>query len=187
MASRKYGAHLLSTHSTFNDVPMKKNRTMLRWVGCASVLALALAMTGCTTTELKSTTRICEERKYIQLHHVAGTSETLNLWKGDAVAMACRKCKTVLYADPDRPRTKFFTPFEHRQYCPGGKSTITVSGSGFNRREQFTHTCAGCGDGSACCCATQKVASPTEGMAPDQLEPNQRRSEGLAGAPAYKG
>lgn len=92
------------------------------------------------------------------------TGAEANLKKGDAVAMVCTKCKTVLYANLDKPHTRFVTPFEHRHYCPGCKSTITTTGVGFGAKEEVKHTCDACGSDSLFCCATKREASPTQGM-----------------------
>lgn len=136
-------------------------RTSLNLIVCLGLLpVLPVVVTGCVSPRAGVT----EERKFIQLHHVANTGAELNLKKGDAIAMACTKCKTVLYANVDRPRTRFFTPLEHRHYCPGCKSVITTTGAGFKTNETVKHTCDSCGDASIFCCATSKSAPLTEGM-----------------------
>jgi len=124
-------------------------------------LVAALFVVGCAS----SRTRIVEEKGFVPLHHVRSTDE-LNLDKGDAIAMACIKCKTVLFANVDQPRTRFAKPawLEHRHYCPGCKSTITITGAGFGAKEQIKHTCEGCGDDSVFCCATKTASTPTTGM-----------------------
>ena len=78
--------------------------------------------------------------------------------------MVCTKCKTVLYADIHKPYSRFVTPFEHRHYCPGCKSTITTTGAGFGTKEEVKHTCEACGSDSMFCCATKREASSTQGM-----------------------
>ena len=88
----------------------------------------------------------------------------MNLKQGDAIAMVCTKCKTVLYANVEKPRTKFLTPLEHRHYCPGCKSTITITGAGFGMKQEVKHTCGACGSDSVFCCATKSVAEETKGM-----------------------
>jgi hypothetical protein len=145
---------------------MKITRHFKHLAAWAALLTVGLAVTGCASSGGKSTTRVYEERKFIPLYHVKNTGDELNLKKGDAVAMACAKCKTVLFADVNRPRNRFFTPFEHRHYCPGCKSTITVTGRGFGAKEQVEHTCDACGSDSVFCCATHRGAPPTEGMSP---------------------
>ena len=124
-----------------------------------ALLALAL-IAGCAS----SGPQVTQEQKFIQLHHVANTGAEANLKKGDAVAMVCTKCKTVLYANLQKPYNRFVTPFEHRHYCPGCKSTITTTGTGFSSKEEVRHTCNDCGSESVFCCATRRDAATTEGM-----------------------
>ncbi len=145
---------------------MKIKTNAIRILGMGGALLGIVVLAGCASPGGKSTTRVYEERKFIPLYHVKNTGDELNLKKGDAVAMACAKCKTVLFADVNRPRNRFFTPFEHRHYCPGCKSTITVTGRGFGAKEQVEHTCEACGSDSVFCCATHGGAPPTEGMSP---------------------
>ena len=143
---------------------MKTKRHIIQLVGGGALLALVLLVAGCASPSTTTATRVYEERKFIPLYHVANTEDTVNFKKGDAIAMACAKCKTVLFADVNRPRNRFFTPFEHRHYCPGCKSTITVTGRGFKAKETVKHTCDSCGSESMFCCATTRSATPTEGM-----------------------
>lgn len=127
--------------------------------GFGALFAAGL-LAGCASSGPRAT----EEQRFIQLHHVANTGEDVNLKKGDAVAMVCTKCKTVLYANIQKPYSRFVTPFEHRHFCPGCKSTITTTGSGFNANEEVRHTCEACGSDSMFCCATARSTSPTSGM-----------------------
>lgn len=154
--------------STHEERIMKTRRNLFRLLTGGSLLALAFVLVGCASPGDKSTTRVYEERKFIPLYHVKNTGEKVNLKKGDAIAMACAKCKTILFADVNRPRNRFFTPFEHRHYCPGCKSTITVTGRGFSANEEVKHTCDACGGDSVFCCSTQREAPPTEGMSPQR-------------------
>ena len=70
----------------------------------------------------------------------------------------------AFYANLNKPYSRFVTPFEHRHYCPGCKSTITTTGAGFGAKEEVKHTCDACGSDSMFCCATKREASPTQGM-----------------------
>lgn len=139
---------------------MKRTNHISRLATLGSLLALAFVTAGCAS----SGPRVTQERKYIRLHHVANTGEELNLQKGDAIAMVCSKCKTILYSNVNERRTSFFIALEHRHYCPGCKSTITTTGAGFNLREEVKHTCDACGSDSVFCCATKGGPTLTEGM-----------------------
>ena len=139
---------------------MKDKKRNYPILGPGSLLALLLAVVGCAS----SGPRVTHEQEFIQLHHVPNAGAEANLKKGDAVAMVCTKCKTVLYADLHKPYSRFVTPFEHRHYCPGCNSTITTTGVGFGAKEEVKHTCEACGSDSMFCCATMRVAPPTQGM-----------------------
>lgn len=141
---------------------MKANAKQLITLGAAFVLSLAAV--GCASSGDKSSVRVVQEERFIPLHHVPNTSSDVNLRKGDTVAMACSKCKTVLVSTVGQPRNHFYIPLEHQHYCPGCKSTITIIGGGFSAKEEIKHTCEACGDDSVFCCATRRGASPTEGM-----------------------
>jgi hypothetical protein len=138
---------------------MSPNSITITTVAVAILLTTAF-VTGCAS----SGPRVTEEQKFIQLHHVADTGVEASLKKGDAVAMGCANCKTVLYVNLQRPYSRFVTPFEHRHSCPGCKSTITTTGAGFSARKEVKHTCNECGSESVFCCATKRAAGPTEGM-----------------------
>ena len=139
---------------------MKNKNPVYPILGFALALMLVLTVVGCAS----SGPQVTQEQRFIRLHHVANTGAEANLKKGDAVAMVCTKCKTVLYADIHKPYSRFVTPFEHRHYCPGCKSTITITGVGFGSKEEVKHTCEACGSDSMFCCATKSEAAPTQGM-----------------------
>ena len=127
--------------------------------------------------------RVIEEKQYIELQHVRDTTEPLNLKKGDTVAMACAKCKTIWvrklvsssssfpynWGYPGAASQYYFPPSKidtwmRKHHCPGCKSTVTITGKWFDRKETVKHTCDACGDDSIFCCATRKGATPTQGM-----------------------
>lgn len=146
----------------------------------SGALALMLFVTGCASSRSNST-RVVEEKQYIQLHHVQDTAQPFDLKKGDAVAMVCSKCKTVWvrklasssssfpyhWGYPGAASQYYFPPrpastWVRQHYCPGCKSTVTITGKWFDGKETVKH----CGDDSIFCFATRKDASATEGMEP---------------------
>ena len=154
-----------------------------------AVCLLAFVAAGCATSGGESKVRVTEEKQYIRLNHVQDTSQ-LTLRNGDSLAMVCSKCKTVWYQSPASTATPFFYPpplragvvgdlgwqrqrwafhdWERRHYCPGCKSTVTTTGAWKDSKETIKHTCDSCGEDSVFCCATQKDAPATKGMAPKQ-------------------
>ena len=126
----------------------------------AVLLLLAVGGVGCAS----SGPRVTEERQFIQLHHVTNTGKDLDLKKGDAVAMACTKCKSVVYSTLNDARRNPWRPLERRHYCPGCQSTITTTGAGFTLKEEVKHTCDACGSDPVFCCATKPGDDATKGM-----------------------
>jgi hypothetical protein len=84
---------------------------------------------------------------------------------GDAVAMVCAKCKSVMVHNvtTEKGHIKIMTVGE-KHTCPGCNSTITVVGTGKGKHDEVRHTCAKCGDDSVFCCATKPGSGPTKGM-----------------------
>lgn len=85
--------------------------------------------------------------------------------KGEKIAMACSKCKTIQVAQVDKERT-FLSWFEPKtkHVCPGcgGHWGYVVYGKG-SRHGDYVHTCSKCGDKSVYCCAT-KIGRRTPDM-----------------------
>ena len=128
---------------------------------------LLLLVIGCAS----SRTYVTEEKKSIPLHHVKNTTDELDLTKGDAIAMACTKCRTVVSKAKSGLSRRFFRPLETRHYCPGCKSTITVTGLGLKSNQEIKHTCVGCGNDSVFRFATKRASAATQGMATKQDNP----------------
>ena len=167
---------------------MNTTKAVATSASLGAAVLLVLGMAGCASSGSKPSVRVVEEKGYIQLHHVQDTSQPLDLKKGDAAAMVCGKCKTVQYhrlTSPSwgfpyglgrRPGTGNYWAWEEqrrayenwsqRHYCPGCKSTITITGTWLNRKETVKHNCEACGDDSVFCCATKKQAAPSDGMEP---------------------
>ncbi len=164
---------------------MNTTKSAATFAGLGVAVLLVLGVAGCASSGGKPRVRVYEENKSIQLRYVADTAAPLNLKKGDATAMVCSKCKTVSYQgftsssrsfwyprrgvgsfgyDDWENQRRTFQDWELRHYCPGCKSTITVTGSWLNGKETVKHTCGVCGDDSVFCCATPGSAPSTDGM-----------------------
>jgi hypothetical protein len=158
--------------------------TETTFASLAAIGLLAFVTAGCASPASKSRVRVTEEKAYIQLGHVRDTSQTVNLKKGHAMAMACDKCTTVRDESLNSSSSKFLYPpqlragivgsrgwqqerwavydWPRRHYCPGCKSTVTTTGTWLNQKETVKHTCDAYADASVFCCATQKDATPTQ-------------------------
>lgn len=166
---------------------MNTAKSIATFTTLGGMLLAALVTTGCASPGRNRSAQVVEEKGFIQMHHVRDTSEPLDLKKGDAVAMVCAKCRTVWYHDVFSPASTFpytylgrpslitpgawareqqrqaFEDWALRHYCPGCKSTVTITGTWLNRRETVKHTCESCGDDSIFCCArTTEAAVPKE-------------------------
>ncbi len=167
-----------------------KMKSLSTIASLGALLALPVIVAGCASPHNHAAVRVTEERQYIQLRHLRDTSQPVASKRGAAVAMACGKCKTLWYPTANGPSGGFIGPWgghlllcggglyhsplvnpvldrqEPWHYCPGCKSTITVTGKGKSRKETVKHTCSACGEDSAYCCARTGHGSPTEGMEP---------------------
>lgn len=161
-------------------------KTMLvpkRFGNLAMLGLLSLVIAGCASAGAKSSVRVTEEKRYIQLNHVQDGSRISVLRKEDAQAMLCKKCKTVQYPSSTSSSYFYTAPLRRgivgdvgwrdgwgsydrawRHYCPGCKSTITTAGRSTAKTKTIEHTCTAGGDESAFCCATGPQKSPTAGV-----------------------
>ena len=90
--------------------------------------------------------------------------------KGQAVAMVCTKCRTVLLSDTNTKKG-FLGWFQSKtkHECPGcggefSMKDVPAGQGGKVSVSEYIHTCSKCGDDSAFCCTTQPGAGPTKGM-----------------------
>jgi len=100
----------------------------------------------------------------LKLNKIETREQVESLKPGDAVAMACVKCKsiTVHNVNTEKGHIKTMTLGE-KHLCPGCNSTIEVVGVGKGAKTKVKHVCKACGDNSVFCCATTG-GKPTEGM-----------------------
>jgi hypothetical protein len=123
--------------------------------------ACALAFTAWLPTHA-----VAQPAKGAQLlmTHVTTADQVENLQPGDAVAMVCEKCKSVMVHNvtTEKGHIKVMTVGE-KHLCPGCNSTITTVGTGKATKNEVKHVCEKCGSDSVFCCAT-KPGSATKGM-----------------------
>jgi predicted RNA-binding Zn-ribbon protein involved in translation (DUF1610 family) len=96
--------------------------------------------------------------------HVTDAGQVENLQPGDAVAMVCEKCKSVMVHNvtTEKGHIQVMT-VGAKHLCPGCSSTITTVGTGKGTKNEVKHVCDKCGSDSVFCCAT-KPGSATKGM-----------------------
>ena len=143
---------------------MKTNKTVSKIVfGMGAAFALVVA------ASLPVTARAAEQMKggphMLHLMGIKTEAEAEALKPGDAIAMVCSMCKSVMIhnVDTQKGHIKVMTVGE-KHLCPGCNSTITVVGTGKGKRDAVKHTCEKCGDESVFCCATKPGAGATKGM-----------------------
>ena len=90
--------------------------------------------------------------------------------KGQTVAMACTKCRTVLLSDANTKKG-FLGWFQSdtKHECPGcgvefSMKDVPAGQGGKVSVSEYVHTCTKCGDDSAFCCATKPGTGATKGM-----------------------
>jgi hypothetical protein len=137
-------------------------------LGSGLVVALAFAAWPSGSVQaaedLKGYERSLQMRG-LQMRGIDTKKEAEALKPGDAIAMACVKCKSVAveYVTLEKGHIKHVTPGV-KHLCPGCNSAITVVGNGKGATRKVTHTCGACGDDSAFCCATKPGTGATKGM-----------------------
>ena len=97
--------------------------------------------------------------------HVTTPSQVDSLKSGDAVAMVCAKCKSVMVHNvtTEKGHIQVMT-VGSKHLCPGCNSTITTVGTGKGAKQEVKHICKMCGDKSVFCCATKPDSAATPGM-----------------------
>tara|TARA_R110002111_G_scaffold24992_5_gene55179 strand:- start:73 stop:537 length:465 start_codon:yes stop_codon:yes gene_type:complete len=93
------------------------------------------------------------------LNHITTQAEAEALKPGDAIAMACSKCKHVMvqHVTKDSSHVKLMTIGEKHKCVCGGTVTVvdTGKGQGQGKNEQVNHVCSNCGDDAMFVCATK--------------------------------
>ena len=132
--------------------------------GMGSALALA------TAASLPVTARAAEQMKggphMLQLMGVKTVAEAEALKPGDAIAMVCSMCTSVMIHNvtTQKGHIKIMTVGE-KHLCPGCNTYIKVAGEGKQgAKDEVKHVCEKCGEDSVFCCATKPGSGSTKGM-----------------------
>jgi formate-dependent nitrite reductase cytochrome c552 subunit len=93
----------------------------------------------------------------MSLKPITTRAEADALKPGDAIAMACTKCKSIMVHNVTKERgqgaAKVMTVGE-KHLCPGCNTYIETVGRGKGAKDEIRHVCEKCGDDSVFCCAT---------------------------------
>ena len=136
---------------------MKTNIINSSLIACA---AFALALTANSAEQVKGGER------QLNLLGIKTKAEADALKPGDAMAMACTKCQSIVvtYVEKDmKGHVTRMVPGE-KHLCPGCSSTIETVGVGKAGKLEIKHVCKACGADSVFCCATKPGGGPTQGM-----------------------
>jgi hypothetical protein len=103
----------------------------------------------------------------LNLKPITTRAEAEALKPGDAIAMACTKCKSIMVHNVTKERgqgtAKVMTVGE-KHLCPGCNTYIETVGRGKGAKNEIRHVCEKCGDESVFCCATKPGSRGTSGM-----------------------
>ncbi len=100
------------------------------------------------------------------LNEIKTREQAEALKPGDAIAMVCAKCKSVMIHNvtTDKGHIKVMTIGE-KHLCPGCNTYIKVAGGGKQgAKDEVKHVCEKCGEDSVFCCATKPGSGSTKGM-----------------------
>lgn len=91
------------------------------------------------------------------MNHIKTQAEAEALKPGDAIAMACSKCKHVMvqHVTKDNSHVKLMTVGQEHKCVCGGTVTVVGTGQGKGKNQEVNHVCSKCGDDAMFVCATK--------------------------------
>ncbi len=137
-----------------------KNKKLLG-AGLVIVMAASLLVTARAAEPMKP----MKGGEMLMMKTISTEAEADALKPGDAIAMSCSMCKSVMVHNvtTEKGHIKVMTVGE-KHLCPGCNSMITVVGTGKGKHDKVTHVCEKCGTDSVFCCATKPGEGATKGM-----------------------
>ena len=135
------------------------NKTGLTRAAIALALAASLPLTARAADQIKG------GESQLSLAGIKTRGEAEALKPGDAIAMVCAKCKSVMFHKVTKEKGHIdVMTIGEKHLCPGCNSTIEVVGVGKGKHDEVKHVCKACGDDSVFCCATKPGTGGTKGM-----------------------
>ena len=131
----------------------------------ALAMAVSLPITARAADESAKPMKPMKGAEMLMMKPINTQAQAEDLKPGDAIAMACSMCKSVMVHNvgTEKGHIKVMTVGE-KHLCPGCNSMITVVGTGKGKNDAVKHSCEKCGNESVFCCATKPGTGKTEGM-----------------------
>lgn len=139
---------------------MTKKTSLVSKISVTSGLALAVALAVWWSVAAQAADDkqdAHEGHQMAHMNHITTQAEAEALKPGDAIAMACGKCKHVMvqHVTKDNSHVKMMTIGEKHKCVCGGTVTVVGTGKGKARNEEVNHVCSKCGDDAMFVCATK--------------------------------
>lgn len=133
-------------------------------LGLTAGLMIAMGMATWLTGSARAEDQVKGGERQLNLLGIKTRADVAALKPGDAIAMACPKCKTVTvtYMSVEKGHIKTTTTgAEH--LCPGCDAKFVTTGHGKAMTQTVVHICKQCGSKDAFCCATSSGSGTTVG------------------------
>lgn len=140
---------------------MSKNTKIVSAISVASMLmiaiTLALGLSWSPAAEAADQEHGHQASHVSHLSHITTRAEAEALKPGDAIAMACSKCKHVMlhHVTQDQSHLKLLTIGEKHKCVCDGIVTVVGTGKGNGKHEDVNLVCSNCGDDAMFICATK--------------------------------
>ena len=139
---------------------MTRKISLISRISLASGLALGVALAvWCSVAAQAADDKHDEHQGHPMAHmnHIKTQADAEALKPGDAIAMACSKCKhvTVQHVTKDNSHVKLMTIGEKHKCVCGGTVTVVGTGKGKGKNEEVNHVCSKCGGDAMFVCATK--------------------------------
>ncbi len=139
---------------------MTKKTNFVSRISLTSGLALAVALAVWWSVAGQAADKKCDPHQghhMAHLNHITTQAEAEALKPGDAIAMACSKCKHVMvqHVTKDNSHVKLMTIGQKHKCVCGGSVTVVGTGKGKGKNAEVNHVCSKCGDNAMFVCATK--------------------------------
>jgi len=139
---------------------MTKKTNLVSTISLTSGLAITLALAAWWSVAAQAADEKHDAHQGHQvahMNHITTQAEAEALKPGDALAMACSKCKHVMvqHVTKDSAHVKLMTIGEKHKCVCGGTVTVVGTGKGKGKSEEVNQVCSKCGDDAMFVCATK--------------------------------